>query len=144
MKAIDHFSSEERKNIRDAITRAEQLTSGEIRVYIEDECHGDVLDRAAFIFSELKMHQTELRNGVLIYLALHHRKFAILGDAGIHAKVGTDFWNSIKDTMLHHFKVQKFTKGLIDGIDLAGDALKEYFPHRADDKNELSDDIVFG
>ena len=144
MKAIDHFSDAERTQIREAIARAEAVTSGEIRVYIEDECIGDVLDRAAFIFAKLEMDKTEERNGVLIYLALAHRKFAILGDAGIHAKVGDDFWISTKEMMKLRFKENKFTEGFVAGIGAAGEALKKHFPHQDNDKNELSDDVVFG
>ncbi len=144
MKAIDHFSEAERTQIREAIARAEAVTSGEIRVYIEDECIGDVLDRAAFIFAKLEMDKTEERSGVLIYLALAHRKFAILGDAGIHPKVGDDFWKSIKEMMLLQFKENKFTEGFVVGIGAAGEALKQHFPHQDNDKNELSDDVVFG
>ena len=144
MKAIDHFTSEERERIRQAVNKAEVLTSGELRVYIEDTCKNDVLDRAAFVFAEMMMHKTKLRNGVLIYLALHDKKFAIIGDAGIHAKVGDDFWNNIKHQMTLHFKEMRFTEGLVYGIMEAGKALQQHFPPADNDNNELSDDIVFG
>ncbi len=144
MIAPDLFSDEDRQRIKTAIENAESLTSGEIRVYIEDECRVSVLDHSAFIFSELKMHNTELRNGVLIYLAVKDNKFAIIGDAGIHAKVGDAFWNTIKEDMFQYFKKSEFTDGLVKGINDAGKALGAYFPRSLDDNNELSDDIIFG
>ncbi len=144
MKATDYFTSVERELIRNAVGEAEKLTSGELRVYIEDKCKSDVLDRAAFVFAEMLMHKTEARNGVLIYLALHDHKFAIIGDIGIHAKVGDSFWNDIKERMLEHFKQARFTEGLTQGIVEAGKALQQHFPRAANDSNELSDDIVFG
>ncbi len=144
MKATDFFSKSDRERIRLAIEQAESMTSGEIRVYIEDECKTEVLDRAVFVFAELNMHLTDLRNGVLIYLALEDKKFAIIGDAGIHAKVGDDFWNKIKEKMATYFKESKFTDGLEHGILESGIALKNHFPHQNGDKNELSDDIIFG
>ena len=144
MKSVDHFTIEERKRIMQAVHNAEKLTSGEIRVYIEDKCKQDVLDRAAFVFAEMMMHKTEQRNGVLIYLALGDKKFAIIGDAGIHAKVGDDFWTTIKHQMAEYFKEKRFTDGLVYGIMEAGNALQKYFPHSDGDSNELSDDIVFG
>ncbi len=144
MIAPDLFSDEDRQRIKTAIENAESLTSGEIRVYIEDECRVSVLDHSAFIFSELKMHNTELRNGVLIYLAVKDNKFAIIGDAGIHAKVGDAFWNTIKEDMFQYFKKREFTDGLVKGINDAGKALGAYFPRSLDDNNELSDDIIFG
>ncbi|MFO7829685.1 MAG: TPM domain-containing protein, partial [Bacteroidales bacterium] len=85
MKASEFFSTEQKKQITDAIKEAELNTSGEIRVHIEMDCKEDVLDRAAFMFEKLAMHKTELRNGVLFYLSIKDRKFAILGDAGINA-----------------------------------------------------------
>jgi uncharacterized membrane protein len=142
--APDLFSDNDRDVLKAAISEAEQLTSGEVRVYIEDECRGDVLDHAAFIFEELQMHKTELRNGVLIYLATKHKKFAIIGDAGIHAKVGDDFWKSIKEEMLVQFKQEKFVEGLKVAIVDVGHALKTHFPYSKDDTNELPNDVVFG
>ena len=142
--ARSFFSKEEKDNIRQAIVNAELNTSGEIRVHIEDKCNEDVLDRAAYVFDKLKMNKTELRNGVLFYLALKSHKFAILGDRGINAKVPEDFWNNIKEMMAEHFSKGEFAEGLIKGIEEAGKKLKAHFPHQADDVNELSDDISFG
>lgn len=142
--AKDLFTKEERKQITDAIKEAELNTSGEIRVHIEKKCPEDVLDRAAFWFGKLKMHKTEKRNGVLFYLALKDRKFAIIGDAGINAVVPEGFWDNIKDTMAGHFKEGEFTRGLSEGILMSGEQLKKHFPYQSDDVNELSDDISFG
>ncbi len=144
MRPVDHFSKEQQKQIVDAIKEAENNTSGEIRVHIEDTCKTDVLDRAADVFAMLKMHKTKLRNGVLFYLSIHDRKFAILGDAGINAKVPNDFWDNIKQVMLEEFKQGFLTTGLTKGILMAGEKLKEHFPYQKDDINELSDSISFG
>lgn len=139
------FSTADREAIIAAIRSAENSTSGEIQVHIENHCKGDVLDRAAEVFEALKMYQTKERNGVLFYLAVVDHKFAILGDAGINHVVPTDFWESIKDQMAIHFRAGAFTKGLIDGIHLAGEQLGAHFPHQGDsDTNELSDEISFG
>jgi uncharacterized membrane protein len=103
-----------------------------------------VLDRAANVFAMLKMHKTKLRNGVLFYLSVEDRKFAILGDAGINARVPQNFWEITKEAMLEHFKNGQLTEGLVKGITMAGDKLKEHFPYQKDDVNELSDEISFG
>lgn len=142
MKAQDYFTEERLKEIDAAIKQAEKNTSGEIRLYVEDKCKEDVLDHAAFLFGELEMHKTELRNGVLFYLAIQDHKFAILGDGGINAKVPKDFWEHIKEAMVNHFKAGDFAKGLEQGIELAGKALAEHFPYQDGDVNELSDEII--
>lgn len=143
MKAADFFSKEQQSRIRAAIKDAEEATSGEVRVHIESNLTGDVLDRAAWIFRKLGMQATAERNGVLFYLAVNSRKFAIIGDSGINAKVPEGFWDKIKEILERHFKEGKFTEGLSEGIILAGKQLKEHFPHKADDINELADDISF-
>lgn len=143
MPAINFFSKEQKQQIKEAIARAELNTSGEIRLHVDNRCKGDVLDCAASWFEKMKMHKTELRNGVLFYLAVHDRKFAILGDAGINAKTPDDFWDRIRETMLERFKEEDFVGGLVTGIEMAGEQLKEHFPYQSNDVNELSDDISF-
>ncbi len=144
MKAADFFTPEVQSEVVKAIKHAEQKTSGEIRLFVEDHCKDDVLDRAAFMFEKLEMHQTELRNGVLFYLAYLDHKFAIIGDIGINAKVDIDFWNHIKDLMKEKFSQGHFKDGLSEGIILAGDALQKHFPGQHHDKNELSDHVELG
>lgn len=139
------FTSAEKDQIVNAIKSAEVTTSGEIQVHIENQCKIDVLDRAAEVFETLKMYQTKDRNGVLFYLAVGDKKFAILGDAGINQVVPDDFWENIKNHMASLFREGKFTQGLIDGIHQAGDALSKHFPYQGEaDENELPDEISFG
>jgi uncharacterized membrane protein len=144
MTAEKYFTEEIRSGINAAIAAAEKKTSGEIRLFIENNCAGEVLDRAAFLFKEMKMDATKERNGVLFYLAMKTQKFAILGDSGINAKVPKDFWLDIKVEMQNYFVKEEFAPGLVKGITMAGDALQKYFPYLKDDKNELSDEILFG
>ncbi len=144
MNAVNFFTKEEKEAIKAAVQEAELSTSGEIRVHIDNRCKEDVMDRAAWWFAKLNMHKTEQRNGVLFYLAVNDRKFAIIGDAGINAVTPEDFWDAIKENMLEQFKEGAFAAGLQEGIRMAGQALKEFFPHQADDVNELADDISFG
>jgi len=143
-KAKNFFSKEEKLEIKKAILNAELDTSGEIRVHIENNCKGEVLDRASYLFSKLNMDKTELKNGVLFYLAIVNKKFAIIGDAGINKEVPEDFWNGIEKSMTEKFKNGEFSNGLIVGIAKAGERLKKHFPHHIDDINELSDEISFG
>ena len=142
--ARDYFSEEQQGRIRQAIQEAEKSTSGEIKVHIEGHCKEEIMDRASYVFEQLEMHKTKERNGVLIYLAIKDRQFAILGDIGINQKVPEGFWDSVSELMLQHFKKEDFTAGLAEGIKESGLQLKTHFPYQLDDKNELSDDISFG
>jgi uncharacterized membrane protein len=145
MKSAESFFTKEQKDIIvRAIKDAEKQTSGEIRVFIENTCKGDILDRAAYLFRKLGMTKTCERNGILFYLSIARQQFAILGDTGIHAKVPEGFWDSVRDKLEEHFKTGDFTGGLSEGIRMAGDKLKTFFPRKLDDVNELSDEITFG
>lgn len=139
----DQINSDDHKRIVKAIEEAELNTSGEVRVHIESKCKEDILDHAAFIFEKLEMHKTDQRNAILFYMALNDHKFAVIGDAGIHAKVGDEFWTKVKDEMLPFFKEGKLADGLINGIQKAGMELKTYFPYQSNDKNELDNEISF-
>jgi uncharacterized membrane protein len=101
-------------------------------------------DRALEVFHELKMHETQLKNGVLIYLAANDKKFVICGDKGINDVVSEDFWDSTKDVMASQFKTGNFKQGLIDGISKAGEQLRRHFPYEEGDTNELSNEISKG
>lgn len=144
MGASSFFSPEEQEKLLASIREAEKKTSGEIRIHIDTTCSEDVLDRAAWMFKKLGMEKTGERNGVLFYLAVKDRKYAILGDAGINSKVPEGFWDSVSDLLARNFKEGKFTEGLAEGILLAGRQLKEHFPYSADDENELPDELSFG
>lgn len=137
------FNEAEQTRIIEAIKTAEKNTSGEIRVHVEDECNGDSLKRAEELFGKLGMHKTEQKNGILFYLAVKSRNFAIVGDAGIHAKVGQDFWDNVSSKTTSLFKQTFFAKGLEEAILECGQQLKKYFPYQKNDTNELSDEISY-
>jgi uncharacterized membrane protein len=143
MKASSFFTKEQQNIILESVKTAEKETSGEIRVHIETSCHEDVLDRAAWLFGKLGMNRTAERNGVLFYLAVVDKKFAILGDSGINAKVPAGFWDEISQLFKNKFREGKFTEGLSEGIIKAGEQLKTHFPFSKEDVNELSDEISF-
>jgi len=142
---MEIFNQEEQEQVVHAISLAENRTSGEIRLVVERRVHDmDAIDQAKYYFEKLKMHETTQRNGVLIYLATDDHQFAIIGDTGINNKVPEDFWESTKELMLGYCKKGDFAAGLIEAIQKAGDQLATYFPRRADDVNELPNDIYFG
>ncbi len=141
--AITILNREEDRRVVEAIKQAERNTSGEIKVHIENRCKGDVEERSLMVFNKLKLNETKLRNGVLIYLAVRDHKFAILGDEGINNVVGQGFWNDVKDLMLSQFKEGRFADGLEQGIQRCGEKLKTYFPYQSDDINEIPDEISY-
>ena len=145
MSKVENFlTQEDEQAVVEAIRLAELDTSGEIRVHIEKETSLEPFDRAKEIFHELKMDVTQLKNGVLVYVAVKNKAFVICGDKGIDDLVPEDFWDSTKEIMASHFKNGNFKQGLIDGISKAGEQLKTYFPYQEGDTNELSNEISKG
>lgn len=143
-KTEDFLTKEEEQEIVQAIVIAEKNTSGEIRVHIEETSEKPPIERAKEVFSTLEMHKTEARNGVLFYVGVANKGFAILGDEGINNVVESNFWDCTKDIVLEHFKNKEFKKGLVEGVLRAGERLKHYFPYQSNDTNELSNEISKG
>ena len=143
-KVEDFLTKAEEQEIVEAIGIAEKNTSGEIRVHIEKETSIAAIDRAMEVFRTLNMENTQERNGVIVYVAVKSKQFAIYGDKGINEKVTDDFWDSTKDVMANHFKNGDFKKGLINGILKAGEQLKAHFPYHDEDLDELSNEISIG
>ncbi len=135
------IDDEQEKEILKAIAGAEKNTSGEIRVHLHRKTSGDIMKKSVETFNKLEMYKTALRNGVLIFIDVDRRKFAVVGDRGIHEKVGPEFWEKIAVILKDNFKKGDFAGGIIRAIDEIGHQLKKYFPYQADDINELPDDI---
>jgi uncharacterized membrane protein len=139
MRAIDAG------RVRAAIGEAERRTSGEIRVSVARFFWGPVEPAARRAFRRMGMAATRDRNGILFFIVPARRRFVVLGDEGIHAKVGRDFWTEVAAAMEGDFRKGRFTDGLIEGIRACGERLAAHFPYeRAADKNELPDDIDYG
>ena len=142
MKAKEFLNQLEHDKIVAAIQKAEQKTSGEIRVFISRHEPDDPIAAAQSQFAHLGMHKTKEKNGVLIFVAPVARKFAIIGDSGVHSRCGDSFWRDIAAEMTGHFKKGEFTSGILHGVEKAGELLARHFPRRPGDKNELPDDIA--
>lgn len=138
------FKAREKEAILNVIGEAEKNTSGEIRVHVESLSGPDPVARAEAVFKALGMANTDLHNGVLIYLAVKDRTFAIIGDEGIDRAVPPNFWDETKVKMEELFRAGQFKEGVCLGIRLAGENLTRYFPCMADDVNELPDTISEG
>ncbi|MBI3251955.1 MAG: TPM domain-containing protein [Candidatus Omnitrophica bacterium] len=139
-----NLTPDDKKKIVAAIREAESHTSGEIRVHVKSRCRGDVLAEAKKIFNQFQMHRTKHRNAVLIYVAPDSRQFAVLGDGGIHRRVGDDFWKGTRDQMSRFFSKGDFVGGIVEGVQSAGEKLKAHFPRGAANPDELPDAVTEG
>jgi uncharacterized membrane protein len=145
-KRKEFFNAEEKNRIVDAIRNAERMTSGEVRVFVESRCsYMDAIDRAAELFYNLQMDETDDHNAVLVYVAMKDHQLAVFGDEGIHKKVGDTYWNAEVQKMISSFNKENYADGIKEVVTDIGEALTKHFPYNNDtDKNELPDDIVFG
>lgn len=144
MKRISFLTKAEIHAVESAIKKAEKMTSGEIRVHIENTTEKPTLVRAKEVFLYLNMDVTRQKNAVLFYVAADNRTFAVIGDRGIDAVVPDTFWEDTKALVLHHFEKGAIKEGLIASIQKVGENLQHFFPYQKDDTNELPDDISIG
>jgi uncharacterized membrane protein len=141
------FSGADLDAIAAAVAAAERATSGEIRVHLERRLPrrgataADPLARATEVFTTLRMHETAEHSGVLIYLAIDDHKLAILGDGGVHARVGDAYWQRVRDGMVERLRRGDARDAVLHAVREVGEVLQRFFPRRPDDRNELSDRV---
>ena len=143
MSSDGFLTDKEEKQIIEAIKQAEQRTSAEIRVHIESNCDRDALERAARIFHELGMDQTEQQNGVLIYIASEDHKAAVYAGQGIHEQVEEGFWSDVLNVLTNHFKEGAYEEGIEAAVRKVGPKLEELYPYQRGDVNELTNEISY-
>jgi uncharacterized membrane protein YgcG len=115
--------------VEDAVRAAERRTSGEIRVAVARFYFwGDVHVAAAHAFERLRVAHTRRRNGVLIFVAPRRRRFAVIGDVGIHQQVSPDFWRQVVDAVGAELRRGDLTAGIIRGVGVVADELATRFP----------------
>ena len=132
----------DKDRIKQAIQQAERRTSGEIRVSVSPLFWGDVRKAAERAFERLGMTATRDRNAVLFFIVPSRHKFVVLGDRGIHERVGQEFWHSVVQALTEKFHQGDFTGGIVAGVEAVGDGLAQHFPYCPEtDINELPDDI---
>jgi uncharacterized membrane protein len=133
----------DQQKIVDSIRAAERVTSGEVKVHVELRCPGgDAYKRAADLFARLGLTKTKDRNAVLIYVATRDRKFAILGDKGIHEEVGSAFWADAVQRMKVSFARGAFGEGISGAVQSVGQRMAAKFPRKTDDVNEIDNEIT--
>lgn len=142
MQQKDFLEKLDQQRIVDAIHAAELRTSGEIRVHVQPRVTGgEIRHVAEKTFERLGMTKTELRNGVLLFIATEEQRFVILGDKGLDERVPAGFWDEIAARLTIRFKAGEYTDGIVEAIHAAGEELLHYFPRNEADVNELANDI---
>jgi len=127
-----------------AIAAAEAATSAEIRVHLDARCPDDPMARAVAVFERLGMHRTAARHGVLVYVSVEDHKLAVLGDRGIHERVGQVYWDRLVQEVIAHLRERHHRDGLAHAVAEVGAVLRRHFPRRPDDVNELPDRVSLG
>jgi uncharacterized membrane protein len=141
------FSEQDLDVIAVAVRRAEARTTAEVRVHLERGVPAgrEAIGRAQEVFRRLRMHKTRQRNGVLVYLALEDRKLAIIGDAGIHARVGDAYWESVRDLMVHQLRSAAPRDAVVGAVEDLGRVLAQHFPRGpGEDPDELANEVSTG
>jgi uncharacterized membrane protein len=138
------LSDEDLEAIARAVVEAEGRTSAEVRVHLDHSCEGDALQQAIKVFERLGMHRTAARNGVLVYISVTDRKLAVIGDKGIHERVGEAYWQGLVAAVRERLRQQQPRGGLIHALAELGRELGRHFPRRPGDNNEISNQVSLG
>lgn len=132
--------------IGDAIRASESVHAGQIRFAVEGALHGARLyqgqsprERALEVFSQLRIWDTEHRNGVLIYLLLADRAVEIVADRGAHVRIGSEEWSGVCRSMETQFRAGLYESGAVDGIAAVARHLAKHFPVGDRGTRELSE-----
>ena len=145
MRTKEFLSKLDHDRIVGAIKTAEASSSGQIRIYIQrGKLEGDPVIAAQTKFHKLGMESTKERNGVLVFVLPRARKFAVIGDEGVHKKCGDEFWQQLVEKMRAHFQNENFTDALVEAIEETGKLLGRHFPKTSASTNELPDNVVEG
>lgn len=136
-------NSDDQQRLLDKIARIEKRSSGEVRIHVTNRPVKDPLQAARKTFTSLGMSGTMRRNGVLVFLSLPSRKFAIVGDEGIDRVTPPDYWDALRDAMAEHFAAGSYTEGLLGVLEHVEAVLVEHFPYEAGDVDELPDEISY-
>ncbi|MBU4446126.1 TPM domain-containing protein [bacterium] len=147
MALIDtYFSKDDLKKIAGACTGAENDTAGEMRVSIFSKRPRKLkklsLEEVALEeFSRLGMNKTRDHTGILLFIILAEKRFQILADTGINSKVEQETWDRIATGLSDYFKNGTYLEGVVKAVRKMGEILAQHFPKKADDTNELSDEV---
>jgi uncharacterized membrane protein len=143
MRTKEFLSKLDHDRIVQAIREQEARSSGQIAIYIQrGELTGDPVEAAQKRFRKSRLDRTRHRNAVLIYMAPRARKFAVIGDEGIHSRCGNDLWNGVVQKMQAHFKQEHFSDAIVDAIRDLGEVLAAQFPRTGGETNELPDEVA--
>lgn len=138
------LSDEDKKFLVTLIKSTEESTSCEIKIHINDSCKGAALDKAIELIAKLGLDKTKNRTGIILYLSVKDKKFAIAGDVGIHQTLPNHSWHDLKDEAISFFKDEKYAEGLAHCLRKLSMIVTSTFPaNKIDNVNEISDDISF-
>jgi uncharacterized membrane protein len=133
----------ERQRLVEAIAAAERGNRGELRLHIEERCEGDALTRARHIFGALKMHETKDDTGVLLYISPTSQKVSIYAGDGVHKAAGETLWSDAVARVAAGFRKDEGVTGIVDALELIGEAMRQCAPGEDTAGNELPDEVTF-
>jgi uncharacterized membrane protein len=139
-----------RAKLEAAVREAETHTTAELAVFVRDSTswkarlrlpvpHTEVRAAAQRLFIKSGLDQTKARNAVMVYVSLLERSLVVLGDEGIHARLGSQAWEALVAEALTAAKKSSPLEGVCLLITHLGQMLAQHFPKAADDVNELPD-----
>jgi putative membrane protein len=102
--------------------------------------------RAEQAFFEHGLHETRDGTGVLVFASLREHRAVVIGDRGIHQRVGSAEWKRAVEALVDGMRRDAPADGFVAAIAMVGALLEQHFPRRPgeDVPNELPDGLKRG
>ncbi|MBF0298131.1 MAG: hypothetical protein HQK51_05390 [Oligoflexia bacterium] len=113
-----------------------------LKLISTDKMKKRVKEQAIMAFYQNCLYNTRSQTGILIFISILERQVFILGDRGINQKIPPGFWNTLTQELVSGIRQGKAGESICRIIEKCGHELAKHFPYLADDKNELSDNLI--
>ena len=142
-----YLTEEDLNKIKDEVAKVELSTSGEIRLSFREkrrlwEKLYKPHELAVKDFEKLGMALTKDKTGIMIFVIFGERYYDILADEGLYEKIPDETWNGLEAKLKKEFLQGSYLNGILHIVEQMGRVLSKEFPRKADDVNELPDEVV--
>ena len=131
-----------------AVAASEAQHTGQVRLCVEGGLpysyiwRGDhARARALGLFGKLRVWDTELNNGVLIYLLLAEHTIEIIADRAAARAIGQAQWDEVVRGMQASFKNDDYADGMERALQQVSALLVQHFPRNAAMPAHASSDL---
>lgn len=107
-----------------------------------EQMAAEVEEEATKSFFTERLYETKEDNGILLFISVFEKKAWILADSGINERIDQAVWQEIVDTLTAEIRKNNRGDGICMAIERIGAILKDHFPYKRNDTDELHNLII--